>query len=141
MKDLIARLEAAEAGSRELDEAVSTALCDSKFRTCIEGLSDEQGGMWMYEFDGHAPSSALRVTTSLDTALALAERVCPDHHSSVGNLPVSDDADYEEHHSFGALLYSRYTKPYDALGHGATRPLALCIAILKAKLAEQPTKG
>lgn len=69
---LIARLEAAEAGSRELDEAISDALCVRKNRNFIAGLPDE---LWMYEFEGHAPSSALRVTQSLDAALALAERM------------------------------------------------------------------
>lgn len=74
---LIALLDRSEVGTFVLDEIVSDALCKSKFRTCIAGLPDEQGGLWMYEFDGHAPSSALRVTQSLDAALVLAEWVFP----------------------------------------------------------------
>ena len=128
MTDLIARLEAAEVGSRELDEAISTAMCDSKFRTCIEGLSDEQGGMWMYEFEGHAPSSALRVTTSLDAALALAERV------------LDGDFSYDLFHDFGgynrAKVHGITDGPVSGEGKAETMPLALCIAILKAKDAQ-----
>jgi hypothetical protein len=75
-----------------------------------------------------------RVSKSLDAVLAVAERVLPEHDWSVGCLPVSDEADHEEHHRFGALLYahSRAASREDGLGHGATPALALCIAVLKA---------
>lgn len=121
---LIARLEAAEEVTRDL--AVEFATFMYADPEAFKGAVNYDPELWVER--NQSP------LCSLDAALALAERVCPDHHSSVGNLPVSDDADYEEHHHFGALLYSRYTKPYDALGHGATRALALVIATLRAKL-------
>lgn len=130
---LIERLEKAEGGSRELDAEIARLF---------GGQAIARFGDWDCREDGTGIWRPLpRYSSSLDAALALAERVCPDHHSSVGNLPISDDADYEEHHHFGALLYSRYTKPYDALGHGATRALAVCIAILKARATQEQTHG
>ena len=119
---LIALLDRSEVGTFVLDEIVSDALCKSKFRTCIAGLPDEQGGLWMYEFDGHAPSSALRVTQSLDAALALAERVLP----GWVYMLVNDYCDY-----FRAELVRPESSVVKAVAE--TMPLALCIAILKAK--------
>lgn len=135
MSGLVEKLEAAEAGSREFDGLVEVAIRD--VFASRSGLKQEHWAKWRsnaagFVSDGYTTYASDPVTTSLDAALALAERVCPDHDWSVGCLPVSDDADYEEHHHFGALLYSRYTKPYDALGHGATPALALCIAICRA---------
>ncbi len=116
---LLSRLQDAPVGTRELDREVAAVVNQGPF---IETIGTNK-----FEID---PPD---YTTSLDAALALAERVLPDHEWSVGCLPVSDDADYEEHHNFGALLYSRYTKPYDAMAHGATPALALCAAIIAAK--------
>lgn len=137
MSSLIALLEASETGSYVLDEMISDALCKSKFRTCIAGLPDEQGGLWMYEFDGHAPSSALRVTQSLDAALALAERVLPGYEVSVAQRkPRHLETCAEWWHA--SLFKIRTGVVFDA-GPGtisiksATPALALCIAILKAK--------
>lgn len=135
MLELIERLEKAEAGSRELDGAVWYAAFEPDVEHgCLHVEQTEQGPREVLtcELGSKWADDVGPYTTSLDAALALAERVLPDHDWSVGCLPVSDDADHEEHHHFGALLYSRYTKPYDALGHGATPALALCIAILRA---------
>ncbi|WP_433942337.1 hypothetical protein [Brevundimonas diminuta] len=60
---LIARLEAAEAGSHELDKAVAVA-CGSTINVWAEIAAD-----------GTFLGSVRPVTTSLDAALALAERV------------------------------------------------------------------
>lgn len=124
---LIARLEAAEAGSRELDEAISDALCDHKFRTFVYGLPNDVG-MWMYEFEGHSASSALRVTTSLDAALALAERL------GCGRTYLLDNAIQTKSRALPtAHLWNDDGKH---TGHARTMPLALCIAILRAKQGE-----
>lgn len=124
MTDLIARLEAAEAGSRELDEKINDALCSAKTRICIAGLPDEQGGMWMYEFPGHSASSALRVTQSLDAALALAERVLPGFGwgavQGSGERAKANVTPANADHGFTATA--------------ATPALALCAAILRAHL-------
>lgn len=130
---LIARLEAAEVGSRELDGAIHDVLCDDKFRNCIAGLSDEQGGMWMYEFEGHAPSSALRVTQSLDAALALAERVLPEVF-----WEMSCRAIINGQKQYGVTLWPEDMEAgvEGAHGHAPTPALALVIAILRAKQGE-----
>ena len=125
---LIALLDRSEVGTFVLDEIVSDALCKSKFRTCIAGLPDEQGGLWMYEFDGHAPSSALRVTQSLDAALALAERVLP----SWRVFGVSDERDFQVNSGWAAGI-CELRGPGIQHARSSTPALALCIAILKAK--------
>jgi len=102
---LIARLEAAEAGGRELDYEIRDALNDPHWN--IRVPAD-----W---------------TTSLDAALALAERVLPGWQITLSTkggemppwvqiypLPLEED---------------NYLDPEFA----ATPALALCIAILKAK--------
>ncbi|ASE38439.1 hypothetical protein [Brevundimonas vesicularis] len=73
-------------------------------------------------------------TASLDAALALAERVLPGHDWSLGHLPTSDDADHQEHHEFGCFFYAHphVASRQDGLGHGATAPLAMVTAILRA---------
>ena len=128
---LIALLDRSEVGTFVLDEIVSDALCKSKFRTCIAGLPDEQGGLWMYEFDGHAPSSALRVTQSLDAALALAERVLAEQ--AIGGRPGRLH-DFAQH--FNGRWEAKTYRVSDGSSHqsvAATPALALCIAIIKAK--------
>lgn len=136
VEGLVEKLEAAEVGSRELDEAIHDLLCDGKTRTCIAGLSDEEGGLWMYEFHDHSPHSALRVTTSLDAALALAERVLPgwefgcyfDRMNIRGNRNAKVEAhrwqDVAPEYAFAC-----------ASAKAETPALALCIAILKARLS------
>lgn len=125
---LIERLEAAEVGG-EIEDEIHDLLCDSKRRTCIVGLTDEQGGMWVYSFAGHNEHSALRVTRSLDAALALAERV----------LPRSGDNETWEvslYKAPGKTQWFAGLRPYGSGGVGSdgnTPALALCIAILKAK--------
>lgn len=127
---LIARLEAAEAGSRELDEAISDALCVRKTRHFIAGVQDE---LWMYEFDGHAPSSALRVTTSLDAALALAERVLGgwawrvDHWGAMSRITLNECDNEGWHRSKHQRIEVAVEQP---------PALALVIAILRAKQGE-----
>ena len=104
--DAIQRLEDAQVGSPEMDTLMERAL-------------------------GTGASGS---TTSLDLALALAERVLPGHDWSVGHLPTSDDADHEEHHHFGCLFYAHphVASREDSMAHGATASLAICTAILQA---------
>lgn len=108
---LIERLEAAEVGSRELDAAIWYALIE----TC--------GGKPDRDMIDRWPA----YTTSLDAALALAERVLP------GCCPgVSQNV-----HSgvwFSWLGYSDEGVPrLYADAFGKTAAVSVCIAILKAK--------
>lgn len=122
MQALIARLEAAEAGSAELDYLIDEAL--SEWRNIGGGFAVHKvtGERRRNSFDCSAP-----VTTSLDAALALAERVLPGWQITLSTkggemppwvqiypLPLEED---------------NYLDPEFA----ATPALALCIAILKAK--------
>lgn len=125
MTDLIKRLEEAEAGSRELDALV--------FRRFGGPLPKEFAGYGVeltWQADGSAtmPVGEMQVrydppayTTSLDAALALAERVLPEwgwyaggsRGEHCGRLDTPDGCDFEE-------------------AYAATPALALCIAVLKA---------
>lgn len=123
MLDLIERLEKAEAGSRELDCEIGLIV-----RTNGRGEIVQWGnGEWVIQ-DAGGPYVVDDFTTSLDAALALAERVLPGWSRGVfedepGNQPpwlatlteVCDARAVEGHE-----------------GAGATAPLALCIAILRA---------
>ena len=111
MTDLIARLEAAEIGSRELDAAIYDAI-DSpaiKIKTTLD-----------YDFPAY--------TTSLDAALTLVP----------------------EGLAWGVADRKDKSKPLAICGHAdnpmtetyaATPALALCIAALKARVAQGKDDG
>jgi len=100
---LIARLEAAEAGSRELDYAIKA---------------------WLEPIDDYwAIRVAADWTTSLDAALALAERPGMDGW----RIMYAALMNWKAHDPRGPLLQ--------------TLPLALCIATLRAKLDGYEAEG
>ena len=120
MQELIARLEAAEAGSRELDAAVWAASNGYE-------LFEHDGAGWRYRMK---PDDIMRhertgyissYTTSLDAALALAERVVGDREWMV---EVKDRPLGRVHRACLGIVGPVYA---------STPALALCIAILKAK--------
>ena len=124
---LISRLEAAEVGSRDLDVLVAMTL---------EPETAQPSGGWLwYTTTGYVESINPRPsTTSLDAALALAERVLPDWKWELSW--GSDDA--------WASCAPEFWRPHhgqDASDAGGfevtakTRPLAICIATLRAKAA------
>lgn len=133
------RLEAAEAGSRELDASIWGALIhpEVKVISCHAAYA-ERGTQVMFTLppkrkematQGRGPyQHADAYTTSLDAALALAERVLP------GRLTWRIES---EGVSFTAAFWD--DPEYDPVGVGRapTPALALCIAILKAKEAEK----
>lgn len=127
--ELIARLEAAEVGSRELDALVCVSLGyvgnNQGYAPRNVRISDGDGEWLDYEL-GPIPYTARipEVSQSLDAALALALRVLPPHGpinlgimgSAVVCIEALDPcADY--------LSPNVYAK---------TPALALCIAILRA---------
>lgn len=126
---LIARLEAAEAGSRELDAAVWAASNGYE-------LFEHDGAGWRYrmrpdDIMRHERTSYISpYTTSLDAALALAERVLPG-----GNWCVARDAGASETARFRAWVQSEEDRQANPLGLSSdaapTAPLALCISILR----------
>ena len=123
---LIQKLEGAEVGSRELDAHVWASVNGYE-------LFEHDGAGWRYRMHPddimrHERTSYISpVTTSLDAALALAERLWPHVMWRVGHDP--DDG------SFKAQLVTAQ-KPGDPPAvhtNAATPALTLCAAILRAK--------
>jgi len=118
-KDLIARLEVTEVGSRELDRDIEIAIGGGWIG------ADEQR-VYRRDKNGFGYTQAFStVTTSLDAALALAERV------------LDGDFSYDLFHDFGgfnrAKVHGITDGPISGEGRAETMPLALCVAVLKAK--------
>lgn len=135
---LIARLEAAEVGSRELDAAIWGALIhpETKVISCHAAYA-EDGTQVMFTLPPKRKEIATQrggtylhadaYTTSLDAALALAERVLPGWAWMVErHKDVTATAWIDEWNAYGEVRSYR----------GNTPALAMCIAILKAKEAE-----
>jgi hypothetical protein len=146
---LVERLEVAEAGSRELDALIdaATAATDGSFEVCAY----EWDGVWFSgEFaPGEAPRSAadypaatvqcirqsMPVTTSLDAALALAERVLPGWWRELGETGFKPPNSFWKAAVFSATPSGESYDTARVVAFGNTGPLALCIAILKATTA------
>lgn len=110
---LIARLEAAETGSRELHAAFARVIAGSPTDHWYALF-----GEWVT--DDTVPA----YTSSLDAALALAERVCPAMMWSAHPACPGVTMGYHVPRSFGNG---------EQWATAPTPALALCIAILKAK--------
>lgn len=121
MGDLIERLEAATVGSRELDLAIGRAFNfpmvsrwgDHEWRP--DGV-----GIW---------TTLPKFTTSLDAALALAERVLPGLDIDLEIRPAPEGLRTD------AVIYSHGYGPTPGVSFrawAATPALALCAAILRA---------
>lgn len=127
MTDLIKRLEEAEAGSRELDIAFRDAvLPDAKTQdlTMLTGFADKP--------ETHGERRIVIVenyTTSLDAALALAERVLP---GWAWEIRMDQDVAFVQ---AAPKWWQEGLAAPDEDGvsaEGNTAALAICIAILKA---------
>nr|WP_313041253.1 hypothetical protein [Brevundimonas diminuta] len=123
---IIARLEAAEVGSRELDVAIARSLGWGVHNA-------RRFGLWVVpfgEYDTCDPDDMFELgefTTSLDAAHALAERVLEGWTWDVGR------------HSNGlyrAGLYKPKSSFMVATSDKSAPALALCISILRAKQGE-----
>lgn len=137
---LIARLEAAEVGSRELDALVWAILRPEKIKVTgwNKPYSDESGRTQVEFF---LPPKRTRtvtgrlgfphaepVTTSMDAALALAERVRIAPYTGPISLTIAGSGQaYIDHIDPCGLGIQAF---------GKTPALALCIAILKARVAD-----
>lgn len=120
---LIEKLEGAEVGSYGLDGLVLEAT-GHKYHL-------DFGSAWYARpgrnerIYGNGPA---RVTTSLDAALALAERVLPGWRV----YGISDETDFQTNNGWGAGL-SESRGPGIQHARAATPALALCAAILRAQ--------
>ena len=133
VSEVLAGLEAAECGNRELD-----ALVEVEARTAEaerSGLAREHWAKWRASASGlvgdpHTQYPSRPFTTSLDAALALAERVLPGW-----GFFLRKDKDGCN----CGLVYPEASFVTPGCGSSPTPALALCIAILKARQASNPT--
>lgn len=126
-EDLIERLEAAEAGSRELDAHVWAGVNGYE-------LFEHDGAGWRYRMSSgdimrHERTSYISpLTTSLDAALALAERVLPGW--------LRDTSEHETGRWYGCVTNPKRNRRLlsgVSYAYAPTPALALCIAILRAR--------
>lgn len=135
MLGLIERLEAAEVGSRELDGLIHRLIFPDEMLMTDPGSAGPVKRAAVYQPVGSLPDihgqvvaeclpGVARYTTSLDAALALAERVLP------GSLTWRTESGGT---SFTAAFWD--DPEYEPVGAGRapTPALALCIAILRAR--------
>ena len=121
--ELVARLEAASVGSRELD-ALIWPLHPGFKRQSGQHYTDEALEREWRQI------AAPDYTTSLDAALALAERVLP------GVRVVTDSACKETGRPAAGFVFSQQGEKINGvMNDGATVALALCASILKASTA------
>jgi hypothetical protein len=116
MTDLLTALQSAERGSRELDALVE--------KTLGLAITTDRTGLAMAG-DG----TRYRVphyTTSTDAALALVERVCPGWWPAVAQVGPG---------KWSADIYDPSDTGSQSPAHAPTPPLALVIALVKAKEA------
>ena len=133
---LIARLEAAEAGSRELDAEIWAALRSEKIK--ITGIAQPYGDnsgatQVLFTLPPKRTESATQkrgdfqhaepATTSIDAALALAERMLPGWRKFVEVVGDGRGS------ACVFLAHEAIDRPWF---HAPTPALALCIAILRA---------
>jgi hypothetical protein len=137
MTDLIKRLEEAEAGSRELDREIAKLIDKAEWDKCANWASMPCGAP-PDVIDRDALRWLPAYTTSIDGAVAWAERVLPGWYCAVQPW-FHTDPDRTMYRAYVIKPdWSRWTPVDDdwcevVLGPSATTPaLALCIAILKA---------
>lgn len=138
--DIQARL--VEGGSRELDVAIAVLFHP---RSEPHPLYADRY-RWKDDFGTWDSRSAVRVTTSVDAALALAERVLPGWVvASMDWWPMRDRASVclREVKEFGEPFASFGFDEScgDARANARTPAAALCIAVLKAKALQDGRDG
>ena len=131
LEELLERVKGATGPDRELDEAIALSLCDEHH---FMQLADAPAGVGceMYRFGPRGFHSALRVTASLDAALALCERVLPGWWPAVRCLGHYWEAEMSKDTGGRFLL----ADDVDRYGTAPTPALALIAAMLSAKLSQ-----
>lgn len=114
---LIAKLESAAEGSRELDEAIAIAVLADFEVDRLVGMSDDDPGILTFRYPDGSRGTALRYTTSLDAALSLVPEGwewCLTWEGGIASVDIGDP-----------MLRMEYA--------AATPALAMCAAALKAR--------
>lgn len=138
--ELIERLEAASVGSRELDREIMVLIGGAQ--QVSEAIFYGPGETVWYcgDYEDSAVDVPLPyVTTSLDAALALAERVLPGWTWDIAGPrePITGTDDGRP----SAALRLDADRPSLRIGTATTPALALCIAILRAVAAQPRVDG
>jgi hypothetical protein len=124
LTDLAKRLEEATGADRELDAAVMRA-CGLK----VYPYDEPSGTTW--------GDAAKVITSSLDAAVALVERVLPNG----GNWHLSkrgyDDGVHQGGRAGAYLMSSPVTSFHDIKAFAATPAIALCLAIVRALIEKE----
>lgn len=136
---LLARLEAAEGPDRDLDAALHVGLCkpqqypdDLRYYRLPSPNMDHMemcapGTYWLKKRSGQSLQAAPHYTASLDAAIALCERAMPGWGWSVTRKGGCSWACVNEPYATVEIVRGEHTQP----------ALAICIAIVKALIAQQ----
>jgi hypothetical protein len=154
LANLLARVEKAEGGSRELDALIEVAVRWEQ--AARAGLQPEHRATWRANRsgqvgDGHTTYNAEPVSASLDAALGLCERVLPgccvenlgEMRPGCGELSghwLAQLAPRQDRRRMsGPITVENVRATLDAYepASAATAPLALLAACLRALLAQQ----
>jgi len=131
MTDLLERLEVAEAGSRELDLRVFEHF------DRVDGQRWTEADLDYALTDPDLTINPPHFTTSLDAALALAERVLPGWWWSISSERIGEP----EPRPFASGWLSDGETGELHTARAKTPALALCIAILKATHKAEGAEG
>lgn len=127
--DLIERLEGASVGSQSLDAEICIAFQyggpNSEGATNVRTDSDWEGDLLFEQGADECCAPIPPVTTSLDAALALAERVLPEGWGY--RLTRTERGG---HHAM--TLHWSHPANRSVYAEGRSAPLAFCIATLRA---------
>lgn len=123
---LLSRLEAAEGPSRELDSEIVRVLCPSAVVTTYLASDDEDSVFHAQSLGLSDRASVPAYTASLDAALALAERALPGWGWSITRKDKWSWVCVNEPDATVEIVRGEHTQP----------ALALCIAIVKAKIQQ-----
>jgi hypothetical protein len=129
LSQLLSRVEEAQGPDRELDRAVAIAAGD---QVADDGIS---GFIWRPAASG-GWSEIPRLTSSLDAALALVERVRPDAYRDLG-----EGFDTKTQRRFWLATLTYHGRSGGHSGECETAPIALLAALLRALISQQEEKA
>lgn len=146
--DIIERIEAAKAGTRDLDALVTVALrvgCTPNLPDDLHYLTatrpdDEcvHGTYWFHQRSGKSLRTAMPITMSAKAAMDLAEQLLPGWSYGInGEFGGGATVTFEQPSvdQGGVVMSAALAGLPEFEADGATPALAICAALLKAKAA------
>lgn len=146
LEDLVGRVEAATGPDRELDGAIALAVGGWHRDWLDEGRNPHHMPDWYWWHTDDHPHQATdahpRYTSSIDAALALAERVLPGYRWGVSQAGIRTGKHPDGKHPDGKTAYSDGFKahvteasplrPMPTIAEARTAPLAIILATLRS---------